>query len=578
MNNPDDVIKVNGDTLKTTAGGSPSAETPTGPLSGIAAYSELKDIRELISQIAAEDNEPGKPGIGAYSELKYIRELITLIASREPGQPGQPGRPGQPGIGVPAGGEVGQVLTKRTDDDFDTIWNTLTGGGGSTGGVSSWNDLTDKPSTFPPSTHSHTRSDISDFDHSHDISDLTGVATAAQGAKADSALQKIEINTVTTGAPGSSAAATAENDNDVTRLSFTIPHGAVGAVGASVFDVWKGEGHTGDEADFLRWVKASAGGQGHVGEIFWWPLAQPPADALYCDGRAISRTEFAQLFGVIGVTFGAGNGSTTFNLPDMRGEFVRGYDPTAMRDPQGGTRGIGKNQGDTRNHTHNLDGSGYALALVGSGTHSQSIGAFVSTPRWTSNRGQAGTVNTTERQNDFGTPLRGRTAGLTTSAEVRPTNINLLPCIRYKLQELPWCSGIIANRSLTANVCGPLRPIPQSGDENLVNENRFIASEAGMWELRVGSHRFVTSIAATGMHYVGITKNVEAVTTGGFPNVGRITLNGFAGAGHANVLTMHGSTRLEQGEYLSAFLYSSAAQSGINADGVIATFDFFKIR
>lgn len=51
-----------------------------------------------------------------------------------------------------------------------------------------------------------------------------------------------------------------------------------------------------------------------------------PAGWLKCNGAAVSRTTYAALFAAIGTTFGAGNGSSTFNLPDLRGEFVRGFD------------------------------------------------------------------------------------------------------------------------------------------------------------------------------------------------------------------------------------------------------------
>jgi len=46
---------------------------------------------------------------------------------------------------------------------------------------------------------------------------------------------------------------------------------------------------------------------------------------LLCDGRAVSRTAYSQLFAVIGTMYGGGDGSTTFNLPDFRGKFLRGY-------------------------------------------------------------------------------------------------------------------------------------------------------------------------------------------------------------------------------------------------------------
>jgi microcystin-dependent protein len=52
--------------------------------------------------------------------------------------------------------------------------------------------------------------------------------------------------------------------------------------------------------------------------------ATAPTGFLACDGSAVSRTTYADLFTAIGTTWGTGDGSTTFNLPDLRGAFVRG--------------------------------------------------------------------------------------------------------------------------------------------------------------------------------------------------------------------------------------------------------------
>ncbi len=51
-----------------------------------------------------------------------------------------------------------------------------------------------------------------------------------------------------------------------------------------------------------------------------------PSGWLLCDGAAVSRTQYAALFAVIGTTYGAGDGSTTFNLPDLRGRVPVGLD------------------------------------------------------------------------------------------------------------------------------------------------------------------------------------------------------------------------------------------------------------
>ena len=62
------------------------------------------------------------------------------------------------------------------------------------------------------------------------------------------------------------------------------------------------------------------------GAITAWAAAAAPEGWKLCDGAAIDRTEFADLFKVLGETWGAGDGSTTFNLPDLRGRFPLGLD------------------------------------------------------------------------------------------------------------------------------------------------------------------------------------------------------------------------------------------------------------
>ncbi len=63
-----------------------------------------------------------------------------------------------------------------------------------------------------------------------------------------------------------------------------------------------------------------------LGSIAVFPFASVPSTYLICNGQAISRTTYAALYAKIGTTYGAGDGSTTFNLPDLRGEFIRGWD------------------------------------------------------------------------------------------------------------------------------------------------------------------------------------------------------------------------------------------------------------
>lgn len=66
------------------------------------------------------------------------------------------------------------------------------------------------------------------------------------------------------------------------------------------------------------WTYLQANGE-ITGTIKLWGAAAAPSGYLLCDGSAVSRTTYAALFAVLGTTFGSGNGSTTFNLPDLRG-------------------------------------------------------------------------------------------------------------------------------------------------------------------------------------------------------------------------------------------------------------------
>lgn len=94
-----------------------------------------------------------------------------------------------------------------------------------------------------------------------------------------------------------------------------------------------------------------------TGTVVSFAGASAPSGWLMCDGAAVSRTAYAALFSVIGTVYGAGDGSTTFNLPDLRGEFVRGLDSGRGVDPG---RVLGSAQGDeVQSHGHALrSGSG----------------------------------------------------------------------------------------------------------------------------------------------------------------------------------------------------------------------------
>ena len=86
-----------------------------------------------------------------------------------------------------------------------------------------------------------------------------------------------------------------------------------------------------------------------VGVPIPWFDETPPSWGLELDGSEISRTTYARLFDAYGEKFGNGDGSTTFDLPDLRGEILRGWDHARGRDPSAGSR-TDRGDGTTGDH------------------------------------------------------------------------------------------------------------------------------------------------------------------------------------------------------------------------------------
>ncbi|WP_333593593.1 tail fiber protein [Anaerospora hongkongensis] len=157
---------------------------------------------------------------------------------------------------------------------------------------------------------------------------------------------------------------------------------------------------------------------GHIGDVKYTLSSTPPPGWLKANGAAVSRTTYAALFAAMGTVFGAGDGSTTFNLPDLRGEFIRGWDDGRGIDA---SRALGSSQLDAlQNITGNIS------AQVG-GADMGGNGAFGA-----NNSGNITKVG-------LNTGVSGSTTGLKfdsslvvrTATETRPRNVALLACIKY---------------------------------------------------------------------------------------------------------------------------------------------------
>ncbi len=148
------------------------------------------------------------------------------------------------------------------------------------------------------------------------------------------------------------------------------------------------------------------------GAVMHFAMTTPPTGWLKANGAAVSRTTYTALFAAIGTTFGAGDGSTTFNLPDLRGEFVRGYDDGRGVDSG---RAFGSSQADA---LQNITGT----FSVSAGDSTHVSGAF----------SQSGSFagNGREPQPNFIINFDASRVARTAN-ETRPRNIALLACIKY---------------------------------------------------------------------------------------------------------------------------------------------------
>lgn len=142
-----------------------------------------------------------------------------------------------------------------------------------------------------------------------------------------------------------------------------------------------------------------------VGAVIHVAQNTAPTGFLKANGDAVSRTTYATLFAAVGTTFGAGDGSTTFNVPDLRGEFVRGLDDGRGVDSG---RALGSAQaGEIEAHTH---------------TSSDVSGTF-----WFERFSTSGGTWGNEKDGGDNIGSTGSTGG----TETRPRNVALLACIKH---------------------------------------------------------------------------------------------------------------------------------------------------
>jgi microcystin-dependent protein len=216
-------------------------------------------------------------------------------------------------------------------------------------------------------------------------------------------------------------------------------------------------------------VSGTLRGNGLVnpGAIMDFGFASPPTGWFACDGSAVSRTAYADLFAAIGITWGAGDGSTTFNLPNLINRYRRHRDGGTLAGAVGNLQGptnlththgvVGSTGTQDTDHTHTFSGNTGAMSANASHTHGVSAGVkggvtnsglqgggtFVGP---TNGGGATGDITINSTNTDHTHAFSGTTSGMSGSHahaisitsiasgdanESRPYSATVLTCIKY---------------------------------------------------------------------------------------------------------------------------------------------------
>lgn len=298
------------------------------------------------------------------------------------------------------GGTTGQILRKKSNADGDTEW-------GDPSDVNIQVDVIEERQTLAASQTDVTLSVVT----------TRGLAIYIEGVR------------IPQGAGADEWQPLAANPDTVVKLGKSYPAGTRilltqnEPAGSVPFPLIRDQ-NLADVPDKLLarqnleiYSKAETDQKAPAGMVAYFARNTAPNGWIKANGATISRTAYAELFAAIGTTFGSGDGFNTFRLPDLRGEFIRGWADNRTVDSG---RVFGSSQGDAiRNITGNAPGGSAARV-----PESSYNGAFAMSEV------ASGRVSSGE---NFGLLTANFDASrvVPTANENRPRNVALLACIKY---------------------------------------------------------------------------------------------------------------------------------------------------
>lgn len=149
-----------------------------------------------------------------------------------------------------------------------------------------------------------------------------------------------------------------------------------------------------------------------VGSIYMYAGSTAPSGFLICDGSAVSRAIYADLYSEIGTTYGSGDGSSTFNLPDLTGRVIVGVSLNHSLGDTGGEETHSLLTSEIPSHNHSIQAHGHGNTITAT---TPKLVHSITQPAFTYNAPNASTASKTSSSTTR--------AGTSTATATRSTNL-----------------------------------------------------------------------------------------------------------------------------------------------------------
>jgi microcystin-dependent protein len=269
--------------------------------------------------------------------------------------------------GIPPGGTTGQALLKQSNGDFDADWQGL-------------GDLNVVVAVIE---------ETQELADGQTIIDLALTTTNSLAVYVEGRRLRPDEWTPDPMIPTRLALDHSYPDGTMIVATQNEPNGSVGAPLMQALNLYDVPDKAAARSNLDVFSRAEARQMSPAGQVAYFARSAAPTGWLKANGAAVSRAAYSDLFAAIGTSFGGGDGFNTFNLPDLRGEFIRGWDDARGVDIGRSFASWQASQNISHVHTGSSEAAGdhshsgntgnggghiHAAATAGAGGHSHDAG------------------------------------------------------------------------------------------------------------------------------------------------------------------------------------------------------------